>query len=188
MKDSKMKFNTRKILTLTASLATMLWTSCDDDHGHPHDDGHRHEHGHGHNHSGKDDHQHALTDNQAKSQKESGPNGGRLITSVEPHLEFLVMEDLKILISAVKDRKIIPVENQVVKVIGGDRSNPTELKFSKFGKSLLSETPFPSGKSLPVIVTIKSTQEAETQQEKFSLDLSDCPTCDFKEYACVCYH
>jgi len=186
MKDSKMKFNMRKILTLTASLAIILWTSCDNDHGHPHDDGHGH--GHGHNHGGKDDHHHALPGNNSKSQKESGPNGGRLITSVTPHIEFLVMEDLKILISAVSDEKIVPIDDQIVTVIGGDRSNPTELKFSKFGKSLLSENSFPSGKSLPVIVTITSTPKAEPQQEKFNLDLSNCPTCDFKEYACICNH
>ena len=93
-----MKQTARKILTLTATLATILWSSCNDDHGHPHDDGH------GHSHNGKDDHHHAQPDNHAAHQKEGGPNGGRLITSVTPHIEFLVMEDLKILISAVVNR------------------------------------------------------------------------------------
>ena len=179
-----MKFNTRKILTLTASLATILWTSCDDDHGHPHDDGH----GHGHSHNGKDDHHHAQPDNHAAHQKEGGPNGGRLITSVTPHIEFFVMEDLKILISAVKDGKVVPVEDQVVTLIGGNRSNPTNLEFSKDGDSLISNESFPKGKALPVIVTIKSTQESDPITEKFNLDLSDCPECNFKEYACVCEH
>ncbi|MBT7923487.1 MAG: hypothetical protein HN627_04435, partial [Opitutae bacterium] len=114
-----MKFNTRKILTLTASLATILWTSCDDDHGHPHDDGH----GHGHSHNGKDDHHHAQPDNHAAHQKEGGPNGGRLITSTSPHLEFLVIEDLNIRISAVKDGEVVPIGDQIVTVIGGTRSS-----------------------------------------------------------------
>ena len=184
MKDSKMKFNTRKILTLTASLATMLWTSCDDDHGHPHDDGH----GHGHNHGGKDDHHHAQPGNNSKSQKESGPNGGRLITSVTPHLEFLVIEDLKIRISAVTDGKVVPIGDQIVTLIGGNRSNPTYLEFSKDGDSLVSNQSFPKGKALPVIVTTKNTQESDLITEKFNLNLSDCTACDFKEYACVCEH
>jgi len=179
-----MKQTARKILTLTATLATILWSSCNDDHGHQPDE----KHGHGHSHNGKDDHHHAQPDNHAAHQKEGGPNGGRLITSVTPHIEFLVMEDLKILISAVTDGKVVPIGDQIVTVIGGDRSNPTELKFSKFGNSLLSENSFPTGKSPPVIVTITSTPEAEPQQEKFNLDLSDCPECDFKEYACVCEH
>jgi hypothetical protein len=186
MKDSKMKVTTQKVLTLTAFLATLIWSSCNDDHGdHTHDG----EHGHGHSHTQeKDDHHHSEPDKDSKSQKESGPNGGRLITSTSPHLEFLVIEDLNIRISAVKDGEVVPIGDQIVTVIGGTRSSPTELKFSKDGDSLISNQSFPKGKALPVIVAIKSTQESDPITEKFNLDLSDCPTCDFKEYACVCEH
>ena len=30
--------------------------------------------------------------------------------------------------------------------------------------------------------------DAAPVREKFNLNLADCPTCDFKEYACVCEH
>ncbi len=177
-----MKQTARKILTLTATLATILWSSCNDDHGHQPDEKH------GHSHNGKDDHHHAQPDNHAAHQKEGGPNGGRLITSVTPHLEFLVIEDLKIRISAVTDGKVVPIGDQIVTLIGGNRSNPTNLEFSKDGDSLISNQSLPKGKALPVIMTIKSTRESDPITEKFNLDLNDCPTCDFKEYACVCEH
>ena len=173
-----MKQTTRKFFTLTVSLATILWSSCNDDHGHPHDDGH----------GRKDDHHHAQPGDHSKSQKEGGPNGGRLITSVTPHLEFLVIENLKIRISAVKDGQVVSIGDQIVTLIGGNRSNPTNLEFSKDGDSLISNQSFPKGEALPVIMTIKSTQESDPITEKFNLNLSDCPTCDFKEYACVCEH
>jgi hypothetical protein len=181
-KDSEMKQTARKIFTITASLATILWSSCNDNNEQPHDDGH------GHSHNGEGDHHHAQPDNHATHQKEGGPNGGRLITSVTPHLEFLVKEDLKIRISAVKDGQVVPIGDQIVTLIGGNRSKPTNLEFSKDGDSLISNQSFPKGKTLPVFVTIKSTQESDPITEKFNLDLSDCPTCDFKEYACVCEH
>jgi hypothetical protein len=179
-----MKQTARKILTLTATLATILWSSCNDDHGHQPDE----KHGHGHSHNGKDDHHHAQPDNHAAHQKEGGPNGGRLITSVTPHLEFLVIEDLKIRISAVTDGKVVPIGDQIVTLIGGNRSNPTYLEFSKDGDSLVSNQSFPKGKALPVIVTTKNTQKSDLITEKFNLNLSDCTACDFKEYACVCEH
>ncbi|MDA0722950.1 MAG: hypothetical protein O3A82_08550 [Verrucomicrobia bacterium] len=163
-----MKQTARKIFTITASLATILWSSCND--------------------NGEGDHHQAQPDNHATHQKEGGPNGGRLITSVTPHLEFLVKEDLKIRISAVKDGQVVPIGDQIVTLIGGNRSNPTNLEFSKDGDSLISNQSFPKGKALPVFVTIKSTQESDPTTEKFNLNLSDCPTCDFKEYACVCEH
>jgi len=177
-----MKQRSRKILTLTATLASILLSSCNDDHEHQHNDGH------GHRHNGKDDHHHAQPDNHAAHQKEGGPNGGRLITSVKPNLEFLVIEDLKIRISAVTDGKAVPIGDQIVTLIGGNRSNPTYLEFSKDGGSLVSNRSFPKGKALPVIVTLKSTQESDPITEKFNLNLSDCSACDFKEYACVCEH
>ena len=44
------------------------------------------------------------------------------------------------------------------------------------------------GNNLPVIVQIKSKPDAKTVIEKFTLNLSDCPGCDYLEYACTCDH
>jgi len=127
------------------------------------------------------DHKHA--------EKVAGPNGGRVITSVEPHLEFLVTKDRKVKIIAVgDDNKAIALKKQTVKVFGGDRSNPTKMKFKKEGNTLVSDVAFPEGNDFPVIVQIKNSPVAKKVLEKFNLNLKNCPTCELKEYACVCDH
>ena len=121
----------------------------------------------------------------------AGPNGGRVITSVEPHLEFFVTEDKKVRITAVncdKETKIVPIETQSVAVIAGKRLSPTRLAFEKEGDTLVSTGALPKGMNLPVVVQIKPDADSKTVLEKFQLNLEDCPTCDFKEYACTCDH
>ena len=121
--------------------------------------------------------------------KVAGPNGGRLITSVKPSLEFFVTKDRKVKITAVDDKnKPIAMTGQSVKVTGGSRLFPTRIKFEKKGGALVSSNSFPEGKTLPVIVQIKSTPDSKTVIEKFYLDQSKCPKCKYEEYACICGH
>ena len=116
-----------------------------------------------------------------------GPNGGKVLTSIEPHAEFFVTDDRKVQITFVDDDvKPIALAEQTVSVIAGDRSSPTSLAFAKSGNVLLSDKALPDGNDFPVIVQIKTDASAETVREKFNLNLSDCPTCDYKEYACTC--
>lgn len=137
-----------------------------------------------------DDHkEHAEHAEHDHAKKIAGPNGGRILTAVEPHLEFFLTEDRKVKITAVDDAgKAVPLGDQSVTVTGGDRSNPTRLSFTKEGNSLISDKAFPEGDMLPVIVQIKATPDAKTAIEKFTLNLSDCPGCDYLEYACTCDH
>lgn len=148
----------------------------DDDHeGHDHDD---HE---GHDHDDHEGHDH--------SDIVAGPNGGRVLTSVEPHAEFFATDDRKVQIAFVDDDlKPVAAGDQNVSVIAGDRSNPTSLSFAKSGNVLISDKVLPDGNDFPVIVQIKTDASAETVREKFNLNLADCPTCDYKEYACTCAH
>lgn len=123
------------------------------------------------------------------TKKIAGPNGGRVITSVEPHLEFFFTKDRKVKITAVDDAgKAVALGEHVVTVTGGSRSKPTRMSFTKDGDSLISDKAFPEGNMLPVIVQIKATPDAKTMIEKFTLNLSDCPTCEHAEYACTCDH
>ena len=133
-----------------------------------------------------DDHkEHA--DHEAK--KIAGPNGGRVLTGVEPHLEFFVTKDRKVKITVVDDAgKAAPLGEQSVTVTGGSRTNPTRMSFAKEGDSLISDKAFPEGNNLPVIVQIKAKPDAKTVIEKFMLNLSDCPSCEHAEYACTCAH
>ncbi|NOY00401.1 MAG: hypothetical protein GXP30_11800 [Verrucomicrobia bacterium] len=121
--------------------------------------------------------------------KVAGPNGGRLITSVKPRLEFFVTKDRKVKITAVDDHNnVIPLAEQSVKVSGGSRFKPVRLKFEKKDGALISTKPFPEGKKLPVIVQIKTTSDSKTVTEKFYLDQNKCPECKNEEYACICDH
>jgi hypothetical protein len=168
--------------TFLATLATLLFAAGCSDPGHEHGQEHAHDHGHGHGH-GHDDHGHE------HEKKTPGPNGGRIIESVEPHLEFLVLEDRRIQISALDDNaKAIPIGSQTLSLTGGDRSNPAVLAFAKQGDVLISDKPMPAGEMLPVILNVKATSDATPTMEKFVLDMNTCPDCDHKEYACICSH
>lgn len=123
------------------------------------------------------------------SKKEAGPNGGRLITMIEPHAEFLLAPDRKVQITFVgQDGKVIAPAEQVVAVTTGDRSAPLKMTFSKVGMALVSEQSVPEGNNFPVVVQIKPTPDSKAVVEKFTLNLSNCPGCNMAEYACTCEH
>lgn len=130
----------------------------------------------------KEKHDH---DHEAKA----GPTGGRLITKVEPHAEFFVTKENKIEIRFVDDdNKVLAPGDRTVSVIMGDRSSPTKLAFSKQGDKLVSDKAIPAGNLLPTVVQIKAGADGKTVTERFNLNLEQCPTCEFKEYACICDH
>lgn len=119
----------------------------------------------------------------------AGPTGGRLITAVEPHAEFFVTADKKVEIRFVDDdNKVVAPGPQVITVTMGDRSSPTKLTFTKDGDKLVSDKAIPAGNDLPTVVQIREKEGAKAINEKFNLNLEQCPTCKYKEYACVCDH
>lgn len=121
--------------------------------------------------------------------KAEGPNGGRIITVVEPHLEFLVTKDRKVEITALTEAlKPAKLGGQVIAVTAGDRSKPTKLEFKSDGGKLVSSNALPEGNDYPVSVSIKASAGAKAIYEKFNLDLAKCPTCKNQEYACICAH
>src|SRR4051812_25227342 len=76
--------------------------------------------------------------------KEPGPNGGRIISSVEPHLEFYVTKDRKVEITALTDElKPGKLGGQVIAVMAGERSKPTKLEFKEEGGRLVSSNTLP---------------------------------------------
>ena len=103
-----------------------------------------------------------------------GPNGGRLITIVEPHLEFLVTAERLVQITFLgHDGEVVPVGEQVVSAIGGDRSAPTKVKFVKNEGRLISTAALPEMKSMPIILQIKATPDAKSVRETFYLNMSE---------------
>ena len=119
----------------------------------------------------------------------AGPNGGRLMKNIDPYFEFFLMKDRKIKITFLnKNGKIIPPKKQQIMLVGGNRSSPTKLSFSKKENFLISNDSIPKKKNFPLVLLIKANPEADPVIERFILDSSDCRTCDYKEYACVCSH
>ena len=168
-------------------------THAEGEHKHDHSADRKHTHKEeshaGHGHDAHDEHgynEHAEHDHH---KKQAGPNGGRLITSVEPHLEFFVTEEGFVQITFLNDRnEVVAPSEQAVSLVGGDRQNPLRLRFAKKGNVLLSTESFPEGNNLPIILSIKTDKKSKTVREKFNLNLSDCPTCDYNEYSCTCAH
>ena len=191
-----MKITRPLIIALSAATAYALSACGGDGHGHSHDahvhkghdhKGHDHDKDEEHTKGGDKDHDH--DHDHDHDPIEAGPNGGRILTGVEPHAEFFVTDDRKVQITFVDDdEKTVPVTGQSVNVVTGDRSNQTKIAFAKSGDVLLSEQALPDGMAFPVIVQIKTTPESKSVIEKFNLDLNRCPTCKFKEYACDCEH
>jgi hypothetical protein len=128
----------------------------------------------------KHDHEHAA---------KAGPTGGKLITEVEPHVEFFVNKDKKVEIRFIDDdMKVVAPGEQIISVILGDRSAPTKMSFTKDGDKLVSDKAVPEGNDLPTVVQIKAKAGEKAVTEKFNLNLSKCPTCSNAEYACTCAH
>ena len=123
------------------------------------------------------------------AKKSAGPNGGRVVTATEPHFEFFVLPDGKVKITFLgEDGKATALKDQSATAVGGDRAKPTKLAFAKDGESLVSDKALPEGKMVPIVLMVKVTADAKTVTEKFTVNLSDCPTCEHKEYACTCEH
>ena len=141
------------LLTVSASLLFAAGCSPEqkkakepDPHGHPHPHPHPHEH----------------------EKKTPGPNGGRILTSVTPHLEFLVRKDRKVQIAALQDAKAIPVTTQSLTLTGGDRANPSTLNFIKEGNVMVSDKALPAGENFPVILQIKTNSETSNPDSEMS--------------------
>lgn len=122
--------------------------------------------------------------------KEAGPNGGRIITSTDPHYEFFVTPERKVKITFLgEDKKPIAPENQYVTATTGERAAPTKMAFVKEGDSLISDKAIPEGNdNPPIILQVKLTADAKTVTEKFNVNLAICPECKHAEYACTCEH
>jgi hypothetical protein len=125
----------------------------------------------------------------AHEHKIAGPNGGRLLTIVEPHAEFFVTPDRKVQITFVDDAlQPIAVAAQTVIVTAGDRTAPTTLNFVREGNVLVSDRELPPGNNFPAIVQLKTSPEAKTTVARFNVNFSTCPGCNYTEYACICDH
>lgn len=140
--------------------------------------------GSGHAHSEpKSQHEQPTHSNKA------GPNGGRVITSVEPHFEFFLTAERFAQITFLDARnQPIPVAEQSIHLIGGDRQTPTVIDFTAQEGRLVSKTALPEIAQMPIVLQIKPAPAAKTVRAKFYLNLNRCGSCSYQEYACICGH
>lgn len=119
----------------------------------------------------------------------ASPNGGRVVTVVEPHFEFWLRGDRVAQITFIDDTgKAIPVGAQQISLVGGSRSDPVSFNFVQKSGVLVSEGPLPEIKNMPIVLQIKAAPDSKKVREKFYLNLSKCGSCSYQEYACICGH
>lgn len=132
-----------------------------------------------HSHDGESDHHDQVP----------GPNGGRLVVGVEPHLEFFVTADHHAQITFVNDDiQPIPPADLSLSLTAGDRSNPTLIEFTEKDGVLLSNTPLPKEHNAPLVLQITGGENNEPVFERFHLNMETCSGCQLSEYACICGH
>ena len=125
----------------------------------------------------------------AHAEKAAGPNGGRVIDSVDPHFEFFVTPGRMVKITFLgADGNAVAPAGQIVTAIGGDRSKPTRLSFAMVDGALISDKALPEGNMIPLVLQVKVSPESKSVNTKFMVNLAECPGCRHKEYACVCEH
>lgn len=132
---------------------------------------------------------HEKSEHGHESDKKQGPNQGKLIKDVEPHLEFLVTKDRKVKLTFVDDdNKVVSTKGAVLSMICGKRSKPTKISFTKTKTGFISDQKLPKGKNIPTILRVKPSAKGKTKTVRFNINLNDCPTCEFTEYNCTCDH
>jgi len=126
----------------------------------------------------------------AQSDKKiAGPNGGRILDSVTPHVEFHVNAERKVQFTFLDahNQPIAPNAQSII-VTTGSRSAPITLNFIRQGDLLVADAPLPEGHRFPAVIQIKPTPDAAPVTEKFTIDLATCSDCGHYEHACTCGH
>jgi hypothetical protein len=181
----KKDIGTCSFLLLMVSLAVSPLTGCGNNSSAPQKlatgSGEELDHDETHSHDDEDGHTH--------HQGVPGPNGGRLIVSVEPHFEFLIQPDRFARITFVNDdiEPIPPVDLNII-LRTGDRSNPVEINFTRQKDVMVSNAALPEQEKAPLILQVGGDKGKEPILERFYLNLETCAECQLQEYACICDH
>ncbi|MDB4500688.1 hypothetical protein N9224_00725 [Akkermansiaceae bacterium] len=136
--------------------------------------------------SAEDKHDHDDEKHEEHAHEIQAPNGGRILHDIHPHAEFFITKDRKVQITFVDDEGNAVASDQTIKAIGGERAKPTKFTFEKTKTGFLSKEKLPEGKLVPIVLTF--THDQEKKRIKFNVNMADCPTCEFLEYACTCEH
>jgi hypothetical protein len=119
-----------------------------------------------------------------------GPNEGRVLTGIEPHVELFVTAERTVVLTPVDDagKAVALPEGWTITLVTGERSAPVTLQFERGPVAWRSASPLPAGESLPAILRIRTSADAPPTTLRLQLNLAKCPTCERAEYACSCEH
>ncbi|YCM45767.1 hypothetical protein V2O64_07040 [Verrucomicrobiaceae bacterium 227] len=135
------------------------------------------------------DHDHKAAEEHAEHDHEiKAPNGGRVLHDVVPHAEFFITKERKVQITFVDGEGKPVADASSVKAIGGKRTEPTKFTFEKTEHGFLSKEKLPEGNLVPIVLMFKNGEGKAAKPIKFNVNMEQCPTCDFLEYACICDH
>jgi hypothetical protein len=116
-----------------------------------------------------------------------GPKGGRVLEVEGGHVEFFVQTDKKVSVTFYgKDMKAIQPAEQIVSVIAEAPAGKAKLEFDKNTDAFVSKTELPEGDGYRVVLQIKSTADAKTQNFRIDYHTEICGECKMAEYACIC--
>lgn len=134
-------------------------------------------------------HQKTETHEEHHDHEIKAPNGGRVLLEVIPHAEFFITKERKVQITFLDDEgKPLADDAASVKAIGGERAKPTKFTFEKTNHGFLSKEKLPEGNLVPIVLMFKDSGGKAAKPIKFNVNMEQCPTCDFLEYACICDH
>ncbi len=129
-----------------------------------------------------------LTLHAADKKDLAGPKGGRLLEKTEPKAEFFLEKDHTATITFYDAQlKPIPAAGQSVTVIADAGGGKATIEFEKKGDVLVSKTKLPEGDNYGLVLQLKQTPGAKSQNFRFKLDTHICGGCQRAEYACTCH-
>jgi hypothetical protein len=116
-----------------------------------------------------------------------GPNGGRIVTTAAPHVEFFVAKDRSVVVSFYdKDLKPEPVAAQVVSATAELKSGKVKLDFATKNGTLVSKSPLPAGDDFTVVLQVRANATGKPTNYRIAFHEEVCGDCKRAEYACVC--
>ena len=128
----------------------------------------------------KDEHKH-------KSKVIAGPRGGRILDHTSPKAEFFLQKDNTAIVTFYDDAlKPIPAKDQSVTLTADAKGAKKKIEFEKKGDVLATKEKLPQPDGYNIVLQLKESPEAKSQNHRFKLETHACGGCKRAEYACTC--
>jgi len=116
-----------------------------------------------------------------------GPNKGKVMEGDAYHLEFLIMPDRRAAFYFYdEEMEPLPAGTGKIALTTGTRAEMQKLEVSSEEERQVSEGTLPEGSENWAIIQVTHGETNQKKTFRVRLDESDCGSCDFLEYACIC--